>query len=197
MQPSYGAPQANDVVVITSLGMFEVTGLKPDGGRYIRVRQNEYVKDANAREDALILQVLGPDKVPIAECRFASSYGVFRLELIDLDGDGNREFVSIVGEGRGTGAGGKELWILRLQGDVFHTLIKTPYSGYSGGGTGGVEWRYDHRYEHRSGAGGIAVVLTLAPLSKPVQKVDLSDIPQERTKVFEFKTHSIHALIGE
>ena len=124
MQPVHASASTNDVVVIESPGTYPVTGLMTKGACFVRVRQDEEIKDSNDKQDNLIMEVLGPDKAPLAELRFVSSYGIFKVELIDLDGDGNREFVLIVGEGRGPGACSEDLWILRLHGRVFNSIVK-------------------------------------------------------------------------
>jgi hypothetical protein len=118
----------------------------------------------------------------VAEHRFLTSYGLFRLEVIDLDADAEPEFVLISGEGNGTSV--RKEWLevfsiaegpfrqllpvderpqflhdrLGVGGGTFRQLLRTEFSGFFGGG---ARWQYQHAYRDIEGDRHVEMVLEL------------------------------------
>ncbi|MFH1500291.1 MAG: hypothetical protein ABII82_20995 [Verrucomicrobiota bacterium] len=63
--------------------------------------------------------------------------------MIDLDGDGEVEYVLVSGMGKGTSVRSESLQVLCLGKGVLHERLFTPYSGYFGSG---AWWGYKHRF---------------------------------------------------
>ncbi len=97
----------------------------------------------------------------LAEMPLYSSYGIFRIDLVDLTGDGVEEFVLITGKGRGTSCREEQLTVRRRWGDrvyKFDTILTTPVSSFFGSG---VRWWYEVQYQDVDNNGTADVSLTL------------------------------------
>jgi len=85
-------------------------------------------------EDWLLLLVKDHSGKTLCRKAFHSSYQQFRVDAIDLDGDGDCELLFTTGEGRGTSVRKEVLTIERLQDGSFHSILSLPISGYYSGG---------------------------------------------------------------
>jgi len=66
-----------------------------EGGLAFKIEENLLV------ENGFILKLMNDD-LWVEALRFQSSYNAFKLNVIDLNGDGQHEFLLIRGEGEGT-----------------------------------------------------------------------------------------------
>jgi hypothetical protein len=87
-----------------------------------------------------------------------SSYGLFHIHVIDLDGDGSPEFLFVLGNGRGTSAREETLYVTHLTKRHFQDVLSAPISGFYGPG---AEWRYAIEYRERNISGTVPLVLRL------------------------------------
>ena len=108
----------------------------------------------------------------LGEIPLYSTYGFFRIDLVDLTGDGVEEFVLITGEGRGTSCRKEKLTVIERFGDKFHgfgfrTILTTPISDFFGDG---VRWWYEVHYQDvdNNGITGISLTLKHDPIGAGV-----------------------------
>lgn len=96
--------------------------------------------------------------------RFSSSYGSFKVEVIDLNGGALPELVLIQGTGRGTSVRSERLVVLGLR-DTMVELETVPFSGYFGSG---AKWWYEHEYVDvdRDGRSEIRLRLKHTPIGE-------------------------------
>ena len=108
--------------------------------------------------DDYTLSVYSDDGQISAEHPFQTSYGIFRVEVVDLDHDGIPEIILIEGSGRGTSVRSERLRVLALRGRAVRILETVPYSGYFGSG---ARWWYEHAYLDTDRDGRLEIRLML------------------------------------
>jgi hypothetical protein len=109
-------------------------------------------------EDWLLLKVNGKNGSLVAEKSFYSSYGVFSIHIVDLDGDGKKEFIFMIGDGRGTSARKEMLVVERLVGNQFQGVLTTPLSDFY---DSGKQWKYSVKYQSYGVGLSTLLVMTL------------------------------------
>lgn len=100
-------------------------------------------RKASAPRDFLILRIRSADDRIVAERKFESSYGIFRLDLVDLTGDGVEEFVLITGDGQGTDVRAEAVEVNQRIGSDWKVLARHAMSAYYGYG---LRWWYTPHY---------------------------------------------------
>jgi hypothetical protein len=94
-------------------------------------------------EDWLVLKILTANGDVAAVQRFHSSYGLFRVDLVDLTGDGVEEVVLRTGEGHGTSARSERLSVYVIEARGLRRVLQVPVSDYWGSG---ARWSYETEY---------------------------------------------------
>lgn len=107
-------------------------------------------------EDWLGVSLLRPDGSVYAELPFHSSYGLFSLERVDINGDQNEELLLITGKGRGTGVRKETLRVYQVSEGEITELRKTPYSGFAGPD---AHWTYAHFFKDVDNNGTTDIIL--------------------------------------
>jgi hypothetical protein len=106
---------------------------------------------------------LAPEGHPRSSLRkvtlpFSSSYGRFRVILVDLTGDRVEEVLLVSGDGRGTSATRETLVAYQWRGAALHPILTTPISDYFGPGE---LWWYEFGFEINPRTGRPCVILDL------------------------------------
>jgi hypothetical protein len=130
-------------------------------------------------EDWLIFMVKDSSGHVIAKKPFNSSYAEFRIDGVDLDGDGICEFVFLTSDGRGTSARRESLSIVRLSGRAFETVVSCPRSDFY---AAGKRWWYAFGFRDTDGNGTTDIELTLC--ADDAQ--GFREGPKEHVKVFKW-----------
>ena len=112
-------------------------------GSLIEVAVDESHRNDTWPEEWLILTVKDSSKRILGSRSFYSSYGKFRIDIIDLDGDHVPEFLFVVGNGRGTSTREEVLLVTHFIAGHFQQVASLPVSGFYGPGS---EWRYSMAY---------------------------------------------------
>lgn len=113
-----------------------------------------------------------------------SSYGLFRIFLADLTGDGVEEIVTITGEGSGTSARVEYLVVNQWAGSTLRQLLRTEVSEFFGPME---KWWYEPRFARDVDTQRIRLSLQLRhepPTDNPLTVPDL--IPKLRRIAFEY-----------
>lgn len=130
----------------------------PNKGLMTLVVQDDECTEEDWKEDYLVVILKNSSGSEVTRYPFCSSYGLFSLEAIDLNGDGFPEFVLIDGSGRGTNARKEQLHVLIFKSGKIDELLATPYSaplGPSG------NWWYEHSYNRLNGTRRVEINLRL------------------------------------
>ena len=123
----------NKIVSMEKLG--KTTVLLQAGQSYtIEVTQDGSRLRETFPDDWLVLRVKNRNQKLIASKPFHSSYQKFHIDIVDLDGNGRKEFVFTLGEGRGTSARRETLYIERFDGFQFNQILATPLSDFYASG---------------------------------------------------------------
>lgn len=109
-------------------------------------------------EEDLVIRTSCPERKWSAARPFDAGYGRFRVDLVDLSGDGVEEFLFILKNGRGTGPLPHDLIVDRIDNNQFTTLLNRPQSEPYGPS---VAWRYEPQYVDVNGDGTTDVRLVL------------------------------------
>ncbi len=125
----------------------------------------------------------------IAKHEFQTSYGIFHLDAIDLDSDGEAEYVLILGAGQGTSARREWMEILSLADEGLQQRYITPYSDFFGSG---ARWRYRHHYVLGEKGGDVEVHLELehTPIGAGFLE-NPGSIPREKHRVLPSLTVTV------
>ncbi len=132
----------------------------------------------------LSIQIDAEDR-PIATHEFQTSYGLFCLDIIDLDGDREPDYVLVSGWGKGTSARRETITVFTVADDALAERYRAPYSDSFGSG---ASWNYEHHYRDTDGDGLVELVLDLQ--HTPIGKGGLEDpnlIPAVATRALEFR----------
>lgn len=133
--------------------------------------------------DDLILTVRTSDGKTAADFPFHSSYTLFRLEVVDLTGDGTPELVLIEGIGRGTSVRSERLRVLAVAENRIRVVRIAPYSAFFGSG---ARWWYRHEYVDVDNDGCLEIRLRLhhTPIGQGMaERPDL--IPKKEVVILE------------
>jgi len=122
----------------------------------IAVMQDDLAELDDDFADSFTLTVSWDGGEKTAEYAFQSSYGLFRLEIIDLTRNGTPEMVLVTGEGRGTSVRSETLEILSLDEGAITPAGTAGYSAFFGSG---ARWWYEHEYVDMDDDGTLEVVL--------------------------------------
>jgi len=120
---------------------------------------------------------------------FHSAYGSFRLEAVDLTGDGSPELVLIRSEGRGVSATSEFMDILEFTPPKISLLMTVPYSAFAGPQ---LHWAYHHRY-FKLADNRIAIRLDLAVEHIAGVKSPLDDeslVPADSVRIITLRPDS-------
>jgi hypothetical protein len=171
------------VVSIDSLGKTSVL-LQPGKSYMIEVAQDESRLQETFPDDWFELRVKDQNQKLVASKPFQSSYHKFHIDIVDLDGDGRKEFVFSLGEGRGTSARRETLYIEHFEDFHFKQVLATPLSDFYASGR---KWWYSVEFKN-TGGGTTDVVLRLHTDADSANKSAQVGIPAEQTKVFRWRT---------
>ena len=172
------------IVLIQDLGKTSVF-LSP-GKRYIiEVTQDQKRLHEDFPEDWFVLKVKDQNEKLVASKTFYSTYQEFHIYIVDLDGDGRKEFLFALGEGRGTSARRETLYIERLQDSQFKQILSTPLSDFYASGR---RWWYSIEFKNANGDGTTDLLLQLHIDDDSAKSVAQEGIPAEQTKVFKWRT---------
>lgn len=149
----------------------------------VEVAQNESHSQEPFREDWLVLRIRDEYGKIIGSKEFYSSYQQFRIYMVDLDGDGQREFIFALGEGRGTSARRETLSIERFESSQWKRVLTTPLSDYYGSG---LRWWYSVDFQDVDGNGTTDLLLRL----RADDDSGKEDIPIEQVKIFKWRKAS-------
>lgn len=171
-------PLASDP--IESLGKFKVA-LRSGYTYSIEIALDHERSSEAFPEDWLVLTLRDHRQATIASKPFHSSYQQFRIQTIDLDGDGRREFIFVLGQERGTSARREVLYIERFDGSLFRELISTPVSDFYAPGR---RWWYSIAYGTAKGS-GVHVEMKLH-VDDMNENVSHELVPTEKLKTFRW-----------
>ena len=152
--------------------------------------RSQNLKDVNRPEntdcfegDSFVLSLKNEIGQVVTDSAFCSSYGLFEIDAIDLNGDDNKELVFVLGEGRGTSARKETLYVYELTGSGFKQLSSIVYSDYYGSGK---RWWYERHYRDIDGDGktDLELILFHDPIGDILESPEL--IPTEKRKVLNF-----------
>ncbi len=109
----------------------------------------EVIQDTNHlseifSEDWLLFIIKDTSGKVLRKEAFHSTYQQFRVEAVDLDGDGNDEFVFTTGEGRGMSVRKEFLNIERVENGKLRIILSLPLSDYY---EEGKMWWYSVSYQ--------------------------------------------------
>jgi hypothetical protein len=130
-------------------------------------------------EEWLLFSVKDSTGAMLAKKSFRSSYGEFRIDAIDVDGDGLREFVFITGEGRGTSARRETLDIEPLENGLLRTIVSCPRSDFY---EAGKRWWYAISFKDTDKNGTTDVELQLCA----DDEAGFNEGPAEQVKIFKW-----------
>lgn len=125
---------------------------------FIKVVLDPKHKSEAFPEDWLLFIATDASGKILARKAIHSSYQQFRVDAVDLDGDGDCEFIFTTGEGRGTSVRKEFLSIERLRGGKLRPVLSLPFSDYY---SSGKRWWYSAEFRDSDGNGTVDVVLML------------------------------------
>ncbi len=129
-EPGFEALRASSRVPIGRTSVF----LSPGKRCVIEVIQDQKRLHEDFPQDWFVLKVKDQNEKLVASKAFYSTYQEFHIYIVDLDGDGRKEFLFELGEGRGTRARRELLDIERLEGSQFTPILTTPLSDFYASG---------------------------------------------------------------
>jgi len=138
-------------------------------------------------EDWLVLKVKDKNQKLVASKTFYSSYQRFRIDIVDLDGDGRKEFVFTLGEGRGTSARRETLYIEHFEDSQFKQILTTPLSDFYASGR---RWWYAVEFKDADGNGTTDVLLRLHTDDDSAKNSAQGLVPTEQTKIFRWRKNT-------
>ena len=130
--------------VLTEIKHQEAIHLNGGKGFIMEVMQDTNHLSEVFSEDWLLFIIKDGSGKVVTKHAFHSTYQRFRVEALDLDGDGNDEFVFTTGEGRGTSARKEFLNIERVENGKLRVIVSLPLSDYYGEGK---KWWYSVSYQ--------------------------------------------------
>jgi len=133
--------------------------------------------------DDMILKVLrnSRSEQPLAQLKFASTYGFFDLTLVDVTGDGIEAFFLVTGENLGTNVRQERLTVWTRSGKSFRKLLRVPVSAYCGMF---CHWEYERQFVDVNEDGIIDLRLVLKV--EPGKHADRSLIPKETVREYTY-----------
>jgi len=171
------------VVSIESLGKTPIL-LQPGGSQMIEVVQDENHLQETFPGDWLVLRVKDQNQKLVASKPFHSSYQKFHIDIVDLDGDGRKEFIFTLGEGRGTSARRETLYVEHFEDFHFKQVLATPLSDFYASGR---KWWYLVEFKSTEGGRTTDLVLRLRVDDDPTKNLPQGTVPTEQTKIFTWR----------
>lgn len=136
------------------------------------------------KQDEFILSLKATRPKIDIKYHFESAYQVYRVDFVDLTGDGMEEIVLVSGVGRGTSVAEEYLTVLRIGKKALKPLGKTALSGYFAERS---RWWYEIAYVQPSASNCPEVRLSLAHDEMPERSWGgLEFIPKEESKTLSF-----------
>src|SRR5882762_3678758 len=184
-EPLGAERSAIQLVTIDQLSQKKTVTLQPRVKCIIDVVQDDTRRRESFPEDWLVLRIKDLNQKILANKPFYSSYQRFRIDIVDLDGDGRREFVFTLGTGRGTSARQETLSIERFEDYQFRLVVTTPLSDFYASGS---KWWYSVEFRDTDGDGVTDVELKLHSDDNDSALRSLDGrVPSEHTKVFRWR----------
>lgn len=172
------------IVSIENLGKTSVL-LQPSKIYTLEITQDESRLQEIFPDDWLMLRVKDKNQKLVASKPFHSSYQKFHISIVDLDGDGQKEFVFALGEGRGTSARRETLYIEHFDGFQFKQILATPLSDFYASGR---RWWYSIEFKHADEGGTTDLLLQLHTDDDSAKSLTQDGIPAEQIKIFKWRT---------
>jgi hypothetical protein len=172
------------LVTIDRVGKKKTMTIQQGVNYTVEVIQDDKRRAEPFPEDWLILRIKNSNQKTLVVKPFYSSYQEFRIDIVDLDGDGRGEFVFALGSGRGTSARRETLSIEHLEDDHLRQIVSTPLSDYYGPGS---RWWYSVEFKDTDGDGVTDLELKLHSDGGPALNSVDSLVPSEHTKVFRWR----------
>lgn len=136
------------------------------------------------KQDEFILSLEATRPKIHIKYHFKSAYQRYRMDFVDLTGDGMEEIVLVSGVGRGTSVTKEYLTVLQIGKDVLKPLGKTTVSGYFAEGS---RWWYEIAYLQSSTSACPEVQLSLTHDEMPEGSWGGTEfIPKEESKTLSF-----------
>jgi len=136
------------------------------------------------KQDEFILSLKSVQPKINIKYHFRSAYQRYRMDFIDLTGDGMEEIVLVSGVGRGTSVTKEYLTVLQIEKKGLKPLGKTPLSGYFAEGS---RWWYEIAYVQSSTSACPEVQLSLTHDEMPERSWGGPEfIPKEESKTLSF-----------
>ena len=179
------------IIGIDKPGFFEIRGVNSNVVNYVEIKNIDQMPTEREREETFRLQMLSATKQELGSMVFESSYGRFRVEVVDWPSIEHPLLILFLGQGRGTGTRSEEMWIVRSQGKALFVELKTPYSGSVGGGTGGVAWKYTYEYARSSDNKNLQIIMRVSlPAVTQQGSPDQDYLPHQIVKKIELTPDS-------
>lgn len=141
------------------------------------------------KQDEFILSLKSVRPKIDIKYHFKSAYQRYRMDFIDLVGDGMEKIVLVSGVGRGTSVTKEYLTVLQIEKKALKPLGKTPLSGYFAEGS---RWWYEIAYVQSSTSACPEVQLSLNHDEMPEGSWGGPEfIPKEESKTLSFCSESL------
>ncbi len=160
-EPGESEPEPARLAPLRSIiepGTFDIWKYNPKGRFSVRVLKSKPAADIGWPSDWFEFQVLSEKGKLLAAKKFQSSYGEFRIHVIDLTGDGPEEFALVTGFGRGTSVRRETLTVYRREGATLTAILEAPVSAHFDAGR---RWWYKPEYLDLDGNGTTDLRLVL------------------------------------